>query len=731
MKKRIISLILVVVMLSLSLVGCAYSYEDDDLAQYVTYDEKAFQDALKSLVIVDGDFTEDNETRNKKVHDAIISALASNATDTKRYDTGKPGQYDKFYYCYYITFVDDAGKTVYLAPDVMATGKAKNIQFGKAIYSTTLEEAVYNAAKDYEFTAEKSYSQTSSGKVEAGQLAAVTYTVKYNPDGNGIKTVTATLEIGALSTENPIHAKLLEKNSIGTKLDSFTIAANSGLVINGETINAEITVEGAKVDYVIKGEQLTTITEKTYAADSTTVLKDIYGNEHKVADKELTYNVYAYRFSRVDELNAANIIKLIYGKNFTQDIAKEIMILGNSLKDKTEDEQKAFFDDFKVNGIEAVEGSNVFETLVDKIVTALNDVETKKTTKTTAESALSSAETAYQSAKEEAEANPDSESAKAELKEAEKTKNEKQDAVNKAATALEEAEATRDELVAALLTKDYKVITDAKEAYKNAKADEATKKAEAEKEGATDEAKAAYETAKKATEDAKAAYDAKVYTTVEGVNEIIVKGYTDLKYEELQEAYRADKQNKIVVAVLEQIKKNVKVNSYPEKAVDEAYDKLINNYKYNFYNGKATGSDGKTLKDENGVEITNYTKYNGSFKNYLVAAVTTDYAEVKTYKEAKEALRAWAQEKVAPVLQFSFIADKYDVVYTDEEFKEYKKDKNNAYESDEYYYGESTVRNGLQFEKLMDYFLASTEKVDENDARFVKDVYTNIGFAQK
>jgi len=67
MKKRIISLILVVVTLALSLVGCAYSYASDDLNKYAKFDAKAFAEALLAIDVEDGDFTADNETRIKKV----------------------------------------------------------------------------------------------------------------------------------------------------------------------------------------------------------------------------------------------------------------------------------------------------------------------------------------------------------------------------------------------------------------------------------------------------------------------------------------------------------------------------------------------------------------------------------------------------------------------------------------------------------------------------------------
>ena len=916
MKKRIISLILAVVMLSLSLVGCAYSYADDDLASYVTYDESKFKAALLELMIDEGDFTDDPETRAKKVEDAIYALLATNATDKNRYDTEKAGAHDVFYYGYYITFVKD-GKTVQILradnSDTMTTGKVKNIQLGKNIYATTFEEAVNKAALDFEFATDKVLAQTTSGKVSEGQLAAITYTIKYTPAGETAEQkITASRELVVLDPNNPVHNAIIAgTTNIGTEINTvkdLEPAADyaTGKFTTKNDVTTEIvipqgtkiTIEKAKVNFVVKNATpFTTITEKSYEEGSKTILKDVFGDEHDVSGLDLTYSVYAYKYSKVDELNAANVINLIYGKNLTKDIVKNMYILLNDLQvdeDAKEEDKKAqqekqdkFFKDFAIEGFKADEGSTAFDTLVDKLVTALNDLATKKTTVTTAETALSTAQSALTEAEEDVKNNPDSEAAKNALKDAQKDYDSKKEALNKAKTAQSEAEVTRDEYIYILLTKSQtkldaakkawtdataaeeaakkayddakkavdqdnkqdafdkaekaledakkaleaaqkaeeeakkayddavKATADAKTAYDNAVADEAAKKTAAEAEGATEDAKKAYETAKTKTTDTKKAYDAAVakenaaktkYEEVKAAapdkiaaaekakndaqtafdaadaalkaakettddekkawddakaatedahnkyrtpiaeqvveNDNIVNGYRAIKYTELQDAYREEKKNAVVLAVLEAIKKNVKVNSTPEDAVEEAYDRLMNNYKYNFYNGKAV--------DENGKEIagkTNYTQFSGNFQDYLIFAVAADYkdhvaevkdydyptykGEIKDYEDAEAALWHWAQEKVAPVLQFSFIAEKYDLVYTDDEFDDYKDDVDNAYESDEYYYGESAVRNGLQFEKLMDYFLDYEEEKVENaeslfDKLFVTEKYKNI-----
>ena len=77
MKKRIISLILVAVMALLTLASCGYSYANDDMTKYATFDKDAFEKALQeSLKIEDGDFGTVESVRLEKVQDKIFTSLA-------------------------------------------------------------------------------------------------------------------------------------------------------------------------------------------------------------------------------------------------------------------------------------------------------------------------------------------------------------------------------------------------------------------------------------------------------------------------------------------------------------------------------------------------------------------------------------------------------------------------------------------------------------------------------
>ena len=744
MNKRIICLILTVVMLALSLVGCGYAYQNDEnLDQYVEFDAEAFKKALKELSVTDGDFTDDAETRANKVYDAIYAAIASASTSTDKKTGGVIGDHDMLYYCYYITFVDGEGenaKTIYIAPDYMKTAKAVKLQLGKK-EATKLEKEILNKINGFDFT-DKAYSNVTSGRAEAGAVAYISYHYAYDEVVDG-KTVTSekdvTLQRVVLTKGDPIHDLLISEKeegkdtykagvgqAIGSTSDK-TITINTGYSLNNKLVAAgtDIKISKAKIEFVAKGDAIAEYSDVTYTEKTT--MKDIYKNEWDLKDKELTYHVYPYAYSKVDELNATNIINLIYGKNFTESVAKGI-VFGPDFASKSEADQKALLDGFKIN---TADGEKDFTTFVNDLNKLLTEYNTAQTTLTTEKSNLSTAQSTEATKKAAAEKEGATQDDKDAYEAAKNSTKSYQEAVNKAQKAFDEAEAKRDEAVLAFLAKDAtfaKSFFEAKNAYDAAVADEAAKKTAAEKEGATQADKDAYEAAKTVTAEKKTAFDTvngQLTAKTEAVEKTVCEGYTKYKYDELQTAYRTELKNNLATAIFKLIDEKVKVVGYPEDAVDEVYEQLINDYKYDFYKGKPTSSGSST----NTSTETNYSKYNGSFQKFLIATVSADITTVEDYAEAKEAVRAHAQELVAPVIKFTVAAKALDLLYTDEEFEQYKEDysENNvenyqdSYEYNEFYYGESTVRNTLQFDKLMNWLLDSEEKKGENG--FVEDVY--------
>ena len=81
MKKRIVAFVLLIVMSVLALVGCSGSYDcaEVDFVKegYATFDSAAFEKGLKNIVIEDGDFTTNKETRAKKLSETIYEAVAN------------------------------------------------------------------------------------------------------------------------------------------------------------------------------------------------------------------------------------------------------------------------------------------------------------------------------------------------------------------------------------------------------------------------------------------------------------------------------------------------------------------------------------------------------------------------------------------------------------------------------------------------------------------------------
>ena len=678
MNKRIICLILVVVMLALSLVGCGgYSYADDDLSEYASFKDgkEAFLEALQNLIIDEGDFTVNDATRAEKVYDAMYAAIASASSDNEPDNKGVIGAHDMLYYSYYLTY-KNGDKTVYLAPDYMKQNKTVRLQLGKKD-ATELQKAIYAAIEDYDFT-DKAYAPVTDGKAIAGEIAYISYSYSYDVVKDGkttTETGTVTCQRVVLDANDEIHKKLIatvktEEGkepvreggvTIGVKLkDKIEIAKTDGYVIKGELVNENITVTNAKIEFVEKGELLTTFDDESYVESTDKVtFKDLYGQDVDVAGKVVTYHVYAVKYSKVDELNAENIISLIYGKKFDEATAKKL-IFGVDFDKKTEDEQKTALEAFKLK----VDNTDKdFATAVKELNTALADYQTKKEALSTAKTNLEKAEKALSEVEKD-----DAEGKKA----AEKNVADCKTAVTKAEDELKTATTKRDDSVNSFIA---------------VKIGEKT------------------------------------------VEELVETGYDNVTYDELQTAYRKEIKDQLALEIMKLIRDKVTVSEYPSDAVDEVYDQLYNEYQYNFYKTNYKDSNGKEVTDEKGNKVTNYSFYNGSFRKYLCAAMGVD-----NYKDARNELRADAQALIKPVLQFSFVASELDKVYTDEEFEEYEDNNSGMSDLLELYYGYTdeqideyynNARNALQLDKLLNYLLETEEKVE---GKKVTDTYKNIDF---
>ena len=311
--KRIISLILVVVMSALALVGCGYSYAEDDLTQYVTFDKAAFEAALKKIQIEDGDFTMDEETRQKEVLDYINELLVKKVDTSKKLYEGVaiPSLDDlnnnKVYYCYYVTTTakdkdkNDVAITVY-ASSMKETG-ALGVQAGLSDLDD-VSKKVDEVLTGVDFK-DHVYKTKTSGKAETDKVAYITYTVEYKGASGTVKDTHTNVRVtlGDHADKNGIHnyvAKSIVDKNINTSID---VAAE-----NADDANTKRTYSGVKIDWVVETESEYTFTH-TYDTEKKVTATD--GEKYDLKDLTLTYHIFPVYYLDVEDLSADAIVKTL------------------------------------------------------------------------------------------------------------------------------------------------------------------------------------------------------------------------------------------------------------------------------------------------------------------------------------------------------------------------------------------------------------------------------------
>ena len=672
MKKRITGLILVLVMLTLSLVGCGYSFAKDDLTAYATFSKKAeFENALKEIIIENGEFTTDADTRKAQVWDNIYASLANSADKEDKKTTGTPKVRDLAYYAYYAT-ADFDGVTAVLFANYMNTSSAVSVQVGLSTYGEDeVSGIVAEKLGAYNF-GNGVYKSNLTGTAKEGDKVFVGYKESYTVEVDGVateKTVTHTNEL--MTVGAPVAA-----DAVAANLESYLAGKSVGVTIPKVTIavegKGEVTYDSIKIAFVAEGVQVTEFKDVTYTEEKK--VNDTTGTERDLNGKELTYHIYPVHYISVPEYNATNIIEVMFGENLSADGIYEI-IFGEEFAglDEKEDKDKIAERAELLANYKTADGKTI-ENLVATIIELYTDIENAEKALEEADKNVSDAESNIISLKAELTAaqNPG---------EGQEVNSDKvaaiEDDIEKAENTLETAKGKQTEAQTLVDTK---------------------------------------KTEKANTVQALIGITAKDKT----LGKELEDGYEVMTYDYLQENYNEEIRMNLAKEIYYFMNEYVEVTGVPEDAVDATYERLIENYEYNFYEGKA--SDNKT---------TNYKKYDGSFKKYLVAAVTTDIKTVETYDEALAAIREKAEEYVKPIVMIYVVSKAYDVVATDKEFEEYTKDTDNNYSYNEYYYGENSVRYAFQFDKLMNYFLAFEEVESEPTAEgyvFVEYKYTNEMF---
>ncbi len=645
MKKRIISLILVVVMSAMALVGCAYSYAKDDMSDYADFDKDKFFAAIQDLKIVDGDFGTDEDERWAKVEDAIYTTLAGKADKEEQLKNGVPTAHDLYYYCYFAT-ATIGGEEVILLADALQQSKASSLQLGLSTLEG-LKAGIAELVKDKDIK-DYLYATTTSGKSEAGDVAYISYTKEYvttTTDSEGVqkettvKTVVAyeKVTLGVKDGETFLD-KLVDKN-VGSTLDAVKVKET----IDGKEY--EVSYSGIKINWLVDSmTEIGTVKDVTYTGETETKKKDIYGKEHKLNDVELTYHIFpVYFVDVIEEVNARVILDTIFGKNIS---SSSLEVLGEESKYK--------------NG----------EDSVSALVTKLAELATT-------------------------------------LEEADKSLDKAIEDYDAACKVVEDAGVNEDGSSKAT-TAQLNAKADAEEAKKDAET--ARNQARADVDAQLDKILAATSTEAEA----------------KPISEVIVEEYKQSRYDALEKTY----ENEIKMALAKEIysyaKKYITYNgTLPKKACKNAYERLINNYKYDFYEGK-TGS-GATAN-------TNYNEYGGDFDAFLKAEIEAETKKTYDSKKAVEdAVWDMGEESVKELVLVYTLAELYGdaVAVTDEDIEEFKTSFNYyilAYQVGEDNIDDNDYIHAIQLDNILDHLLEVKEKAEGDESNVIEYVRIKYTF---
>ena len=767
MKKRIISLILVVAMAFLTLTGCSYNYAKDDMSKYATLDAEAFYNALQALTITDGDFGTDETVRQNKVKDAIAAAILK-VTDTtnKKYE-GKIENYDALYFCYYAT---DAEGNIFFATK-MDESKPSNIQIGL----TTLEglnKAVSEGALDKNIE-DYLYYTSSATVVGKGDAISISYTKTWK-DSAGEKTETVNHEYFVIGENN--------------KLADALVGARVGVVLPEIKFTETDTATSTEIEYTYSDVKVESI------------IKD--NSTDKVADGDVIFVTYTYSFSAAQWLNAdTNKYELPEGfdaanidsdGNYKATVSYQVMNVTKDADDAT-DETKTFAGQLVGKNVGSTTSSiTVKNDEIDGKTVEMKYTNVKvnwivKSGQTAKDDALNGeftvTYTPYDEELKEDNSNKKTETniygekitlngveltyhifpvyyldvaeltaeviirdfystvAATQTKEHDHTEEDHEHETEYVFDTLNDEEYKNgDKTLATLITElvtlnstlttKKKAETEALKAVTTAQSNLAKDDGASESETASlktklQNANTAYLTAKKAADEAKADVDAKITAILEckkgttGVADALIADYNEYQYDTLEAAYKADINNKVAAQVIDYLKKNIKFeDNLPKRAVKNAYKAIMNTYKNDFYEGKY--SSGTSTSTSTSTE-TNYAHYNGDFDAYLIDKVTSNKG---TMEDVKKSIQTEAEETVKDIIIIYVFANAVenkwntDVTLTKAEKKEIKKNLENTallykqyglsftYNVDDSYHAE-------QFDKAMNYLLEVEESSDD------------------
>ena len=668
MKKRIISLILVVAMAVIALASCGYSYAKDDMSKYATFDKAAFLAALAdgSIKIEDATFGVDEDNRQLQVLDTIFSTVAKEADTTVKVTEGVVGKYDLLYYCYYATATVDGKEHVFYASK-MSEGSPTNFQLGLSTHEGVNAEIVKlvegKDLKEFIYTTITADNAETADVVEnltkAGDVVYVSYTKEYTQkafdnEGNPImsdggvqatetKKVTVTYEKLTLDGADGTFKAALVDKKVGTTQSFDIVDASLGFATDAENT---VKYTNVKVDWIVDNEKEIgsfTYTPYTAEADKDKTETDVYGEKVKVKDVEFTYHIFpVYTVAVADELTAEMVLEYFY---------KSVISTEEHSDDEEESEGEEHKHPYSFDSLQNGNYKNGEKTLAE----LCEELVTLRT----------------------------------ELSDAEKAQETAQKAVDKAGTAATDSE-------------------------KNALAD-ANKKVEEAKTKVNEKVTAILACQNEENGDVKAALvqDLKTYQyeTLEDTYESTIKQSIAKEVWALAEKYITPIKNEDGEYVL------------PKKAVRNAFKRIENNHKYNFYEGNYE-SDSSSSSSSSSSE-SNYKHYNGDYDEYLKVKYFGSDASKYSVADARDKMTEEAEQSVIDIIRVytlvSLYGEEKDLSVTDKQIDDFKL----TYLW--YFYGsimtEDDYKTALLLDNLMNYILEVNEEAEENKVDYVRVEY--------
>lgn len=687
--KKIISLILVLVLSVLALASCAYSYETDDLSQYADFNSEAFLAALQTLVIEDADFGTDEDVRWEKVADAIFSALAKEVDTEDKKTSGTPGKYDVMYYNYYYTATID-GETYVFATDKMKESGATKLQLGLTS-NKDLSKAIAEALASLNIAEGGAYSTDTNKEtvVALGNTVVISYKKSYSkplaedPTSSEAKTETVTNLIVTLPETAKGEGEALEflDNLVGLKVND----AKKTFVVY-EDINGDGTIvsEGDKAEKVEYSNVVVNWVVKSGMDSFVTVKDTTYNDDNTTTEKKEVADIWGVKHD-LKNVELTYVVFPTYYLEVAEELTAEIVIrtlLAEDLVAPKDADENGKIDEGEEGTLDVFHddlyknGDRVISVIVKELADALDDYASKET-------ALEDAQDKYDDAKEAVDKAGDAatEKQKTTLETAEKN-------LNDAKSKFEEAKTKADNLTTELL-------------------------------GCTKEG-----------DDAKAIAD------------VIVEQYEQLRYDSLEASYKNAIKKALAKEVYALAVKHITFKKeengwwkLPRQAVSDAYNRIVNNYKYTFYEGTYYDGNNSTADD-----ISNYAKYQGNFNEFLkVDSKALGLKTTATEQDVRNAIGAQAEAAVKETIIVYILADYYgDIVkVTGEDVDDFKSGYN--YLILQYSIGNGNVKEeyympALQFDKVMNHILE--EKDEDNyaeDAEYGKNKvqYKNVSYTFK